>query len=51
MVLTVVERGVRRILEGQPKGIRPVDCPRIKWESNITHILRAVVIQGMIGKI
>jgi len=35
-------RGVYRILEGKPKGKRPLGRPRHRWEDNIETDLQEV---------
>jgi hypothetical protein len=39
-------RGVYRVLVGRPKGKRPVERPRCRWEDNINTCLREVGIDG-----
>jgi hypothetical protein len=40
------ERGVYRVLEGRPKGKRPLGRPRRRWEYNIKMDLREIGIDG-----
>jgi hypothetical protein len=40
-------RGVHRILLGKPKGTRPLERPRRKWEANIKIELQEV--GGVVG--
>ena len=37
------ERGVWKLLVGKPDRERPVGRPRMRWENNINHNLRAYV--------
>jgi hypothetical protein len=36
------ERGVHRVLVGEPEGKRPLGRPRRRWEDNINMILQEV---------
>jgi hypothetical protein len=40
------ERGAYRILVGRPKGRRPLEIPRHRWEDNIKMDLQEVVWGG-----
>jgi hypothetical protein len=39
-------RGVYRVLNGRPKGKRPLERPRRSWEDNIKTDLREIGING-----
>jgi hypothetical protein len=39
-------RGVYRILVWRPKGKRPLERPRCRWEGNIMMDLREIGIDG-----
>jgi hypothetical protein len=39
-------RDVYRILVGRPKGERPLESPRCRWEDNIEMDLREIGIDG-----
>jgi hypothetical protein len=39
-------RGVYRVLDGRPKGKRPLGRPRHRWEDNIKLDLREIRISG-----
>jgi hypothetical protein len=40
-------RGIYRILVGRPKGKRPLERPRCRWEDNINMDLREIKIDGV----
>jgi len=40
-------RGVYRVLVGEPKGRRPLERPRLRWEDNIKVDLQEVGCGGM----
>ena len=40
-------RGVYRVLVGKPKGKRPLERPRLRWEENIKMDLQEVGCGGM----
>jgi hypothetical protein len=39
-------RGVYRVLVGRPKGKRPLERPRRRWEYNIKMDVREIGIDG-----
>jgi len=39
-------RGAYRVLVGRPKGKRPLERPRRRWEDNIKMDLREIGIDG-----
>jgi hypothetical protein len=39
-------RGLNRVLVGRPKGKRPLEKPRCRWEDNIKMYLREIGIDG-----
>jgi hypothetical protein len=41
------ERGVYKVLVGEPEGKRPLGRPRCKWEGNIRIDLQKVGCRGM----
>jgi hypothetical protein len=40
-------RGLYRVLVGRPKGKRPLERPRLRWEDNIKMDLREIGIIGV----
>jgi hypothetical protein len=40
-------RGVNRVLVGKPKGKRPLESPRCRWEDDIKLDLREIGIDGV----
>jgi hypothetical protein len=42
------ERGVYKVLVGKPKGKRPLERPRHRWEDNIKMNLQEVGCGGMV---
>jgi hypothetical protein len=41
------ERGVYRVLVGEPEGKRPLGIPRSRWEDNVKMDLKDVGCGGM----
>jgi hypothetical protein len=41
------KRNAQRILVGKPKGKRPLETPRRRWEDNIKMDLRGMAWGGM----
>ena len=42
----VNERGAWKLLVGKPEEKRPIGRPRMRWENNIKHDLRALDYSG-----
>jgi hypothetical protein len=40
-------RGIYKVLDGRPKGKRPLERPKCRWDDNIKMDLREIGINGV----